>query len=227
MSEAREEILSRVRKSLGRTDAKDANRSVISQRLSEHARGPLPALNRDILEQFIEKAECASASLQRISSLSELGDAVSDYLEQHHLAQNIVAASSPQLAQISWPEHLHVEQRAALASDTTSLSVAYACIAETGTLALLSSKETPTTLNFLPEHFLCLLSTKRLRSYIEDVWDLIRAELIQTELTQAKHGTMPRSINYITGPSRTADVEQTIQLGAHGPRRLHIILLDE
>lgn len=222
MSEAREKILSRVRKSLGRTDVENDHRSVVTQRFSEHARGPLPALNGDMLEQFIAKTEYVAASLQRISSLTELGAAVNDYLEQHHLAQNIVAAPSPQLAQVCWPQHLHVEQRAALASDVTSLSVAYAGIAETGTLALLSGKDTPTTLNFLPENFLCLLSTKRLVAYMEDVWDLIRTELIQT-----KHGTMPRSINYITGPSRTADVEQTIQLGAHGPRRLHVILFDE
>jgi hypothetical protein len=35
---------------------------------------------------------------------------------------------------------------------------------------------------------------------------------------------MPRTVNLITGPSRTGDIEQTIELGAHGPRRLHIIL---
>jgi L-lactate dehydrogenase complex protein LldG len=38
---------------------------------------------------------------------------------------------------------------------------------------------------------------------------------------------MPRTVNFITGPSRTGDIKQRIQLGAHGPRRLHIVLVDE
>jgi len=50
---------------------------------------------------------------------------------------------------------------------------------------------------------------------MEDAWALLRAERC----------SLPRATNIITGPSRTADVEQTIQLGAHGPRRLHVLLM--
>jgi L-lactate dehydrogenase complex protein LldG len=50
----------------------------------------------------------------------------------------------------------------------------------------------------------------------EDGWDRLR-----------EGGGMPRAINFITGPSRTGDIEQRIELGAHGPRRLHIILVDD
>jgi L-lactate dehydrogenase complex protein LldG len=38
---------------------------------------------------------------------------------------------------------------------------------------------------------------------------------------------LPRTVNFITGPSRSADIGQKLQLGAHGPRRLHIILVGE
>ncbi|MEI9915983.1 MAG: LUD domain-containing protein [Methylovirgula sp.] len=38
-------------------------------------------------------------------------------------------------------------------------------------------------------------------------------------------GAMPRTVNFITGPSRSADIEQTLLLGAHGPRALHIIIV--
>ena len=40
-------------------------------------------------------------------------------------------------------------------------------------------------------------------------------------------GEMPRAINFVSGPSRTADIEQQLVMGAHGPRRLHIIVVDE
>jgi L-lactate utilization protein LutC len=81
---------------------------------------------------------------------------------------------------------------------------------------LTSGPQTPTTLNFLPDHFLCVLAAGRIVPRLEDAWDLLRGE----------PGGMPRALNFVTGPSRTADVEQTIQLGAHGPRRLHVILVD-
>jgi L-lactate dehydrogenase complex protein LldG len=38
---------------------------------------------------------------------------------------------------------------------------------------------------------------------------------------------MPRTVNWITGPSRTADIEQTLLLGAHGPQRLHILIVND
>ena len=52
---------------------------------------------------------------------------------------------------------------------------------------------------------------------MEALWPLVRAR-------QGK-GEMPRSVNFITGPSRSADIEQKLLLGAHGPRALHIILV--
>jgi L-lactate dehydrogenase complex protein LldG len=96
----------------------------------------------------------------------------------------------------------------------TTVSEAFCAIAETGSLVKLSSDASPTALNFLPDNFICLLQRQRIVRHIEDVWDLIRKE----------QAGMPRAVNIITGPSRTADVEQTIQLGAHGPRRMHVII---
>jgi L-lactate dehydrogenase complex protein LldG len=50
---------------------------------------------------------------------------------------------------------------------------------------------------------------------MEDAWDLLRREI----------GSMPRAVNFISGPSRTADIEQTVTLGAHGPYRVHVMLI--
>jgi L-lactate dehydrogenase complex protein LldG len=51
---------------------------------------------------------------------------------------------------------------------------------------------------------------------MEDAWDRLRAT-----------GTMPRAVNLVSGPSRTADIEQTVTLGAHGPARVHLIVLTD
>jgi L-lactate dehydrogenase complex protein LldG len=83
---------------------------------------------------------------------------------------------------------------------------------------LISGPDNPTTLNFLPETHIVVLPKSAVTGSYEDVWDRLRQHVGE--------GVMPRTVNLVTGPSRTGDIEQTIELGAHGPRRLHIILLD-
>jgi L-lactate dehydrogenase complex protein LldG len=95
------------------------------------------------------------------------------------------------------------------------LTPCLAAVAETGTLMLISGPETPTTLNFLPDTQIVAMRAGQVVASYEDGWDLVRSR-----------GPMPRTINFVTGPSRTGDIEQRIQLGAHGPRRLHVILID-
>jgi len=79
---------------------------------------------------------------------------------------------------------------------------------------LLSGPRTPAAASLLPETHIAVLRMDRIVHGMEDAWDLLRAE----------HGMLPRAVNFISGPSRTADIEQTLVLGAHGPYRVHIIL---
>jgi L-lactate dehydrogenase complex protein LldG len=105
--------------------------------------------------------------------------------------------------------------------DAVSLTPCLAAIAETGTLLLVSGAHTPTTLNFLPDTHIIVLRAGQVVASYEDGWDLVRAR------SKDGPGGWPRTVNLITGPSRTGDIEQRIILGAHGPRRLHIVLVDE
>ncbi len=102
-------------------------------------------------------------------------------------------------------------------SDVVSLQHGFAGIAETGTLMLPSAPERPTTLNLLAETALVLLRASRVVGAYEEAWDLLRGEL----------GALPRNVMLVTGVSRSADIEQTLELGAHGPRRLHVLLVDD
>jgi L-lactate dehydrogenase complex protein LldG len=100
--------------------------------------------------------------------------------------------------------------------DAAGITGAFAAIAETGTLMLISGAGTPTRNNFLPDTHIVVLRASEIVACYEDGWDRLRAA-----------GPMPRTVNFITGPSRTGDIEQRLVLGAHGPRRLHIVLIDD
>ncbi len=216
MNKARETILARIRHTL-RGDDKTLNDVAVKPPLRQPSCGPQPSWQEDDVSRFINKLEGVAGSISHISSTDEVVPAITAYLQQHDIPLNLVNARSSILDGIAWSDDFMVEQRKATGADTTVLTEAYAGVAETGSLVLLSGADSPTSLNFLPDNYLCILKRENLVRHIEGVWQRLRQE--QTGL--------PRAINFITGPSRTADVEQTIQLGAHGPRRLHVILLEQ
>jgi L-lactate dehydrogenase complex protein LldG len=79
---------------------------------------------------------------------------------------------------------------------------------------MLSGKDTPPSTSLLPETHIAILDPSRIVASMEDAWDLMRKEFKQP----------PRAVNFISGPSRTADIEMTVTLGAHGPYRVLVIL---
>jgi len=97
------------------------------------------------------------------------------------------------------------------------VSHAFGGVAETGTLVLTSGQDNPTSLNFLPDNHIVVIEAKDIAGDYESIWPRLREKF--------GDGLMPRAVNLITGPSRSADIEQTLILGAHGPRRLHVILV--
>jgi L-lactate dehydrogenase complex protein LldG len=130
----------------------------------------------------------------------------------------LTLAPDPDLGSLPWAESgLTVVSRAAENGDQAALAPAFAGIAETGTLMLLSGPESPTTLNFLPDAHLVVLAADRIVGPFEDAWDRLRRS----------RGDLPRTVNFITGPSRSGDIEQTLQMGAHGPVDLHILLVGD
>ena len=178
------------------------------------ATGPVPHWEGDRVSRFVDKAESAGATVARLAGADEVGGAVKRYLDQQGLTGTLILAPDPRLDALTLEEGTPALRRSLQPEDRTVLTVAYAAIAETGTLVLRSGADTPTGLNFLPENFLCLLEQTDIFDHPEAVWRRLQQE-----------GPLPRCVNFITGPSRTADVEQTLQVGAHGPRRVHILTI--
>ena len=205
-----------IRRSLGREELADDVKAQLKDRISEPEQGIRPHFDQDLIERFIEKLEAAASTVAWVPSINQIPAAIGSYLDQHQVEARMVMAEHPTLQDIDWPQHWQIEKRAASGEDHVSITGAFAGIAETGTLALLSGPKNPTTLNFLPDDHIVVMRIEQIVSHLEDLWWLMRKD----------KQVMPRTVNLVTGPSRTADVEQTIQLGAHGPRRLHVVLVD-
>ncbi len=220
---SKQAILGAIRRSLGR----DPRDSYLAQaRLAEHPRGIVPERSRrdraGQLALFQEQAEAVDATVVRLAALDEVPEAVADYLKRHNLPGDLRLAPDPELEGLPWADKapmLTVASGRADPEDPTSLTGAFAGIAETGTLMLHSGPQGPTTLNFLPENHLVVLKASQVVGAYEEAWARVRAAY--------GPGALPRTVNFVTGPSRTGDIEQTIQLGAHGPRRLHILLIED
>jgi len=221
MIEARQQILASVRRALGR-DTAPADPAAIDARLAQHARGPRIARSQgdpaELAQRFVAMASEASATIESVASDAFVPAALADFLARENLPSRVVA--SPALAHLDWHSRPLLDIRVGPPEDkdVVSLTPAEAGIAETGTLMLLSGPATPSTLAFLPAVHVALLHQRDIVGAYEDGWDRMRAA--------SPDGRPPRSVNFITGPSRTADIEQRLLLGAHGPRRLHIILID-
>ena len=218
MSGGRDTVLRNVRRSLNRSASLSPTvRKGLDARLRNPSPNVQPHIDEPLLERFLAKLRAVNAKVTRLPDLDRVSETVERHMQEHDLGTRLVAAPDPELAAIRWSNRLEVERRAAVGEDLVSVTGAFAAVAESGTLVLLSGPHSPTTLNFLPGDHLVVLMAKRVLPAMEDVWVRLRAT----------DGGMPRTVNFITGPSRTADIEQTMQEGAHGPRRLHLLLIGE
>ncbi len=229
MSEARAQILGSIRRSLKRGALDEAGRAPLERRLAAHERNLVPKRAASLpqaaqIDLFVAMAEEVQTTVTRVSREADVPAAVADYLSQRNLPSRLVMTPDPQLDGIPWSERPMLEIRRGRAEDGDQVGVTacFAGIAETGTLMLISGAASPTRNNFLPDTHIVVMRGDQVVPTYEEGW---------TRLRQARGAdggaAMPRTVNFITGPSRTGDIEQRIELGAHGPRRLHIVLIED
>lgn len=214
MSTARDEILGGIRRALGRGELDAATRARIDARLRSPTPNLLPRVGGDVVDQFTSRARALGMTMARIERVDRTPAAVAAYIAERNLPPRIVAAAT--LRALPWPSPLEVRVGPAGRDDLVSVTPCFAAVAETGSLVLVSGPESPTTLNFVPDDHIVILEARRIVRHQEEVWQRLRSEL----------PALPRTVNLISGPSRTADVEQIVQLGVHGPRRVHVLLAE-
>ncbi|HTY02418.1 MAG TPA: lactate utilization protein C [Rhodocyclaceae bacterium] len=210
---SRADILGRVRERIGRNEENAvASRRDIDDWLGARHQGPRPDTNGDLLARFKAKSEALATTVDIVEEWSAVPAAVARYLGANGLPTQ--AVGWPLIAGHRWTEAgIAFEGRGAVDADLVGITGAYCAVAETGTLMLLSGADTPASVSLLPETHVAVLAASRIVAGLEEAWDLARTEL----------GGLPRAVNFISGPSRTGDIEQTIVLGAHGPYRVHVV----
>lgn len=219
----RDAIFASIRKSLRVADDDGKRRETAAARLEAHPRGVIPARGQkpdgERLQFFMQMVEAAKASVVVLDRKEDIPSAVAAYLRSKNLPQSIRHGDDERFSLIPWAKEgtLEVTKGASDGSQLASISYSFGAVAESGTLVMVSGAGNPTTLNFLPDHHLVVVDEKDIAGDYETVWDKIRERF-------GANG-MPRAVNWITGPSRSGDIEQTHLLGAHGPRSLHVLVV--
>ena len=220
---ARATLFASIRQSLGVTGDEPARRAAVADRLKQHPRGVIPARGQlapqERVKLFAAMVEAAAGTAAMLPSADDVPAAVAALLRRHNLPMQIRRGNDPRLAALPWGSErtLEVSTGASDGHQLVSVSHAFAGVAETGTLVMASGPDNPTTLNFLPDTHIVVVDAKDITGDYEAVWARIREKFGVDAL--------PRAINMITGPSRSADIAQILILGAHGPRRLHVLVV--
>jgi L-lactate dehydrogenase complex protein LldG len=220
---SRQSILTAIRRGLRRGPLPEDQKAMLRGRLALHPRHLVPARSRlphpEQVDLFVRNVEKEFGSVARVADMDAVPGAVADYLAAQNLPGSVIMAPHPELQAIPWSARplLDVREGRAEGTDAVSVQHGFAGIAETGTLMLPSAPERPVTLNLLADTAVVVLRASAVVGAYEEGWDRLRAEI----------GGMPRNVMLVTGPSRSADIEQALELGAHGPRRLHVVLVED
>ncbi|RKP52027.1 LutC/YkgG family protein [Trinickia fusca] len=217
-SAARRNILARIRAASGRpAEPEAAEREAVADYLARHPAGPRPPMPSEpaaLVARFIDAAGRMASTVEEVATLADAPAAAARYLAANGLAARAVVWS--ELEALPWAQAgLAVDARKPQGTDLVGITGCFCATAETGSLVLLSGPQSEVSAGLLPETHIAIVRASRIVSGHEEAYALMRAE----------RGELPRAVNFISGPSRTGDIEQTIVLGAHGPYRVHVIVV--
>lgn len=198
-------------------------RATVKRRLAEpaahlvpaRAAGKEPSALVDILRRWLE---LAGGEIMHAADAEAVPAAVADFLRRHNLPQRVRMGDDARLAAMPWKAQaqMQVDAGPAARTDVASVTHALAAVAETATMVLPSGPDNPVTLSFLPENNVIVVASGDIVGTLEEAWRRLRA---------TAGGAMPRTLNLISGPSRSADIGGIPVLGAHGPKRLCVVVV--
>jgi len=213
---ARSEIFAKLRRA-----SRGASAETIEHERESLQNAPAPKPPADeVCEAFLINVLKNRGTVDCASNRGETVKAVGQYLYDNFRSHRLVAGNDPRLAAMPWRDAGVLPRFGGIeAGEPVALSFARLAVAEMGAVVTYTGKANPAANNLLPEHHIVLADCADLVATMEQAWDRINQDM-------DKSGR-PRGINFIAGPSSTADIEGQLVYGAHGPRDWHVILLGE
>jgi L-lactate dehydrogenase complex protein LldG len=212
---SRAAIMGRVRAALNVSGARTTQHASAEEYLLRNQRGPQPTLEGDLVQRFIDWSVRQASTVERIASDAEIPAAVARYCDTLGVPREVV--TWPIYAQLEWADAgVRCASRPTQGQDKTGVTSVTAGIAETGTILITPSATDHTASVLLPDNHIAIVPAAQIVATMEDGYEIAKAQ---------NGGQPPRAMHYISGPSRTADIAQTLVIGAHGPIRVHVIVV--
>lgn len=174
-----------------------------------------PAPGNDLVAQFTAQARRVDAEVQVLASLADVPGAIAQILRDKNMEAMIHVPDHSPLSGLDWKTAPNLSLECKLPGpDDAALTLVPFGIAETGTLANPARTGTPASWHFRPGLEIAVIHAGDILPHMENALARIK-----------QSGALPHTINFVTGPSRTGDIEQTLELGAHGPKALAILII--
>lgn len=176
------------------------------------------------LEQFITNLTNNHAQVIKITQ-QELGQKINGILKSLNIDSLLYGKNSPYSSVVeqlnstvkltAFDFNLEERKEQLFNSTPASITSSHACIAETGSIVLWPTENEPRTMSLVPPVHIVVVDANKLHANF--------SSLIKTQQWQNK---LPTNVLLISGPSKTADIQQTLAYGAHGPEKLFVLLLN-
>ena len=225
---SREEILHRVKKGLStvkdpspvRTD--DRNFSTESGEIQKR----LAKDRKSLTEQLITEIESVNTTVFRSKKPENILNVLLELIEANDL-QIFAIWETKYLKELGLKNSLKekglklvtAKSKTRLATADIGITEADYAIADTGTLVLLTDNEKPRGVSLLPPIHLAIVNPENIVSNINELFIILKERIGSTK-------DIKSCMTFITGPSRTADIELNLTLGVHGPKELYVIIQD-
>lgn len=181
------------------------------------------------IELFMKNWEGYGGVAKRFSSAQALCSYIAEVARSFE-AKRIIREDHPLFASMQldgalseqqttvWQEHAETDLLGAAAQADIGIAIADFAIAHTGTIVMTSAATRGRSISLLPTMFMAIIPAATMKTRM--------GEVLQ-EINKWNGGSMPAGIHFITGPSRSADIENDLTIGVHGPGIVHALVLDE
>ncbi|GJM15220.1 MAG: lactate utilization protein C [Thermodesulfobacteriota bacterium] len=224
MSNSREEILHTIRKGLKGASSEETleERNFVSE--AQEIEKLINELQSDLKTQFITELNNVNTTVIEAKNGINIKDSLFNLIKEKEL-KSFSIWESKFLKELNIKNELKdaglklitAKNKNRIATSEIGITEVNYAIADTGTLVLLTNKSQPRSVSLLPPIHLAIVRPENLIRNIRDLFVILKSKLGEGE-------DITSCMTFITGPSRTADIELNLTLGVHGPKELYVII---